>query len=115
MTPGPSAPLGDFEVLVLLAVLRLTGRDQPAYGSTIRDELQARANRPIARGAIYITLDRLEDKGLLASRLGAPTRARDGRTRRLFRTTPAGVRAASRAVALINRMQEGLEPVLGLR
>jgi PadR family transcriptional regulator PadR len=102
-------------MLVLLAVLRLAERDDPAYGSTIRDELEARANRRIARGAIYITLDRLEDKGLLASRLSAPTRVRDGRPRRLFKTTPAGLRAARQAVDLINRMQEGLTLVLGRR
>jgi PadR family transcriptional regulator, regulatory protein PadR len=115
MPPAGAAPLGDFEVLVLLAVLRLAGRDEAAYGSTIRDELAGRARRPFARGAVYITLDRLEDKGLLSSRLGAPTGARDGRPRRLFKTTPLGLRAAREAVAVINRMQEGLAPVLGRR
>ena len=115
MAPAASAPLGDFEILVLLAVLRLAGRDEPAYGSTIRDELQAHANRAIARGAIYVTLDRLEEKALLSSRFGGPTHARDGRPKRLFKATPAGIRAARQAVALINRMQEGLEPVLGCR
>jgi DNA-binding PadR family transcriptional regulator len=112
---GSAAPLGEFEVLVLLSVLRLAERGEPAYGSTIRDEIQARASRPFARGAIYVTLDRLEQKALLASRLGAPTRARDGRPRRLFKVTPAGLRAAQQAVGLIHRMQEGLEPILGLR
>jgi DNA-binding PadR family transcriptional regulator len=115
MAHAAPVALGDFEILVLLAVLRLAGRGEPAYGSTIRDELAARAARRIARGAIYVTLDRLEEKALLSSRLGAPTTDRDGRPKRLFKATPTGVRAAREAVGLINRMQDGLEPILGLR
>lgn len=101
--------------MVLLAVLHLGDRDLPAYGSTIRDEIRARANRPFARGAIYVTLDRLEQKALLTSRLGDASPARDDRPRRLFRVTPAGLRAVRQAVHLMNRMQAGLEPVLGKR
>lgn len=108
-------PLGEFEVLVLLAVLHLAERDQPAFGSTILGEIHARVTRPVARGAIYVTLDRLEEKGLLASRLGAATRIRDNRPKRLFKATPAGLRAARQAVDLVNRMQKGLEPALGIQ
>jgi DNA-binding PadR family transcriptional regulator len=115
MPPAPAAPvLGEFEIVVLIAVLHLVDRGEPAYGSSVRDEIRARANRPIARGAIYITLDRLEQKRLLASHLGGAVPARDGRPRRLFKVTPAGLRAARQAVQLVNRLQAGLEPLLRL-
>ena len=110
-TPS-SVVLGEFEMVILLAVLHLVEQDQPAYGSTIRDAIALRANRQVARGAIYVTLDRLETKGLLASRLGDATRVRDHRPKRLFKVTPAGLKAVRQAVALVNRMQQGLEPVL---
>ena len=112
-TPAsPSVVLGEFEVVVLLAVLHLVEHDQPAYGSTIRDAIAQRANRPVARGAVYVTLDRLESKDLLSSRVGEPTALRDNRPKRLFKVTPAGLKAVRQAVALVNRMQQGLEPVL---
>lgn len=110
-TPTPQV-LGEFEVVVLLAVLYLVKADQPAYGSTIRDAIAMRAQRQVARGAIYVTLDRLEAKGLLNSRLGEATPSRDDRPKRLFKLTPAGLNAVRQAVSLVNRMQEGLEPVL---
>jgi DNA-binding PadR family transcriptional regulator len=109
----PHTPvLGEFEVVVLLAVLRLVETAQPAYGSTIRQVIAQRANRPVARGAIYVTLDRLESKGLLTSRLGEGDASRDSRPRRLFSVTPDGLAAVRQAVSLVNRMQAGLEPVL---
>ena len=113
-TPDPVV-LGEFEAVVLMAVLRLLDRGDLAYGSTIRDEIAARANRRIARGAVYVTLDRLEQKGLLASRLGGASRLRDNRPKRLFKVTPPGLRAVQQMVSLVNRMQEGLEPLLGER
>jgi PadR family transcriptional regulator PadR len=103
------APLGEFEVVVLMAVLRLTTE---ANGSAVRQEIERRTNRPVSRGSVYVTLDRLEEKGLLSSRLvDAPT-VRGG-TRRLFRVTPTGIKAVKNAVATIVRMHEGLEPLLG--
>jgi PadR family transcriptional regulator PadR len=113
MSPAaPPAALGEFEMIVLLAVLYLAEHDQSAYGSTIRDAIDLRANRKVARGAIYVTLDRLESKGLLVSRVGDAAAVRDGRPRRLFKLTPSGLKAVRQAVALVNRMQEGLEPAL---
>jgi PadR family transcriptional regulator PadR len=112
---APSVVLGEFELVVLLAVLRLDERDDPAYGSTIRDEIAARANRSIARGAVYVTLDRLERKGLLVSKLADPSRLRDNRPKRLFTVTPAGLEAVRNAVALVNRLQEGVTLVMGTR
>jgi PadR family transcriptional regulator PadR len=113
-TPPPPV-LGEFELVVLLAVLRLDEREDSAYGSTIRDEIAARANRSIARGAVYVTLDRLERKGLLASRFADPSRLRDHRPKRLFTVTPTGLRAVRNAVALVNRLQEGVTLIMGTR
>jgi DNA-binding PadR family transcriptional regulator len=114
MPPQSTSPvvLGEFELIVLLAVLYLREDDQPAYGSTIRRAIAQRANRRVARGAIYVTLDRLEAKGLLSSRVGEGTPDRDDRPKRLFTVTPSGLAAVRHAVALVNRMQDGLEPVL---
>jgi PadR family transcriptional regulator, regulatory protein PadR len=110
MPPAPHGPLGEFEVVILMAVLHL-GAD--AYGSSIRDEIARRSGRAVARGSVYITLDRLEDKGLLASKLGGASAARGGRPKRLFKVTPAGVKAVRHSVSLVARMHKGLEPLLG--
>ena len=115
MAPRSEIVLGEFEMIVLLAVLGLAERDEAAYGSTIRDEIVARANRRIARGAIYVTLDRLESKNLLTSRRGDSALSRDGRPRRLFKVTPLGLKSVRQAVSLVNRLQRGLEPLLESR
>jgi DNA-binding PadR family transcriptional regulator len=104
------AILGEFEVVVLMAVLHL-GDD--AYGSGIRDEIERRSGRSAARGAVYITLERLEEKGLLASKTGGASDSRGGRPKRLFRVTTDGVKSLKRAVSLVTRMHKGLEPILG--
>ena len=104
------AILGEFEVVVLMAVLHL-GDD--AYGSAIRDEIERRSGRSASRGAVYITLERLEEKGLLASRTDGGSDSRGGRPKRLFRLTPDGIKSLKRAVALVTRMHKGLEPILG--
>ncbi len=113
MPTPPQSPLGEFEVVVLLAVLHLNERRELAYGSPIRDEIERRGGRPVARGAVYITLDRLAEKGLLESRLSGGSTERKLRPRRLFRVTPTGLRALRQAMGLFARMQRGLEPVLG--
>jgi DNA-binding PadR family transcriptional regulator len=82
--------LGTLELATLLAVSRL-GDD--AYGLAVRDDLSERADRDYAVGAIYTTLQRLEDKGLLASHASVPLPVRGGRSRRLYRLTGAGARA----------------------
>lgn len=104
-----SAPLGEFEVTVLLAVLHLGDR---GVGVTIRDEIRQRTGRQVARGAVYVTLDRLEDKGLLTSRFDAASPERGGHPRRFFRATAAGVRSVRHSLAMLARMQAGLEPLL---
>jgi PadR family transcriptional regulator PadR len=107
-----STPLGEFEVVVILAVLHLSSREEQAYGSTIRDEISERARRPFARGALYVTLDRLEAKGLLTSKLTGATPRRDNRPKRLFKVTTAGLTAVRQSVAVMTNMQRGLEPIL---
>ncbi|MEZ5315963.1 MAG: helix-turn-helix transcriptional regulator [Vicinamibacterales bacterium] len=80
-------PLGEFEQMVLLAVLCVAEQDVDPYGVNVHAELEARAKRRVARGAIYMTLDRLEKKGLLQSYLTDPTPERGGRARRCYRVT----------------------------
>jgi PadR family transcriptional regulator PadR len=104
------AALGEFEVLVLMAVLHA---DEEAYGSVVREEIERRSGRAVARGAVYITLERLEEKGLLVSMPGDTTPERGGRPRRLFRVTPMGVRSLKRAISTLTRKHKGLEPLLG--
>jgi DNA-binding PadR family transcriptional regulator len=112
MTPSSTFTLGEFEALVLMAAIHLGERGEDANGSAIRSEIEARTDRPVPRGSIYVTLDRLEDKKLLASRLvGSAVKGR--RPKRLFRVTPAGVRAVKQAVTTLVSMHKGLEPVLG--
>jgi DNA-binding PadR family transcriptional regulator len=105
--------LGEFEVLLVLAILHLTGQGQDAYGSAIRAEIETRTGRPVPRGSIYVTLDRLEEKGLLASRESGGSAVRGHRPKRLFKATPAGLRAVKSSVAAVTRMHRGLEAVLG--
>jgi DNA-binding PadR family transcriptional regulator len=104
------APLGEFEVVVLMAALHLDGEGN---GPAILSAIETRTGRRVSRGSVYITLDRLEDKGLLVSRLGEPSAARGGRPRRLFRVTAAGVKAVKHSLATLARMHKGLEPLLG--
>ena len=98
--------LGEFEQLILLAILRL--RDD-AYGVTIRAELAKRAGRNVAPGAMYTALERLETKGLITSRMSDPTPQRGGRAKRLVRVTAAGVKALTRAVGAYERLLDGLD------
>jgi len=101
--------LGDFEQLVMLAVLRL---DDEAYGTSIRDELKVRAERDVSPGAIFTTLERLESRGLVTSRYGEPTAERGGRSKRFYKLSADGRRALARALRIVRRMVQGLEPKL---
>ena len=97
--------LGEFEHIVLLAVLRL---GDEAYGVTIRREIEARTRREVSIGAIYATLDRLESKNLVQSRLGDPTPERGGRSKRFFRVTAQGVSAVKQTHRALRSLTEGL-------
>jgi PadR family transcriptional regulator, regulatory protein PadR len=101
--------LGEFEQLVLLAILRL-GDD--AYGVAIRAEIAERAGREVAPGALYTALERLESKGLVSSRMGEPTRERGGRAKRYVTVTAAGIQAVRRAQQAYRRLLQGLD-ILG--
>lgn len=101
------APLGEFEQLVLLAVMRLRGE---AYAVPIRQEIEERTSRSVARGALYVTLDRLEEKGYLKSWLADATAERGGRAKRFYEVKPAGAKALEYSWAALRSMWEGLEP-----
>jgi PadR family transcriptional regulator PadR len=106
--------LGELEMLLLLAVLQLDDQGLEAYGSAIRDEVERRTDASLPRGSLYITLDRLEDKGLLRSREAGASPIRGLRPKRLFKVTAEGLRALRRSVAVMSQMQRGLEVVLDL-
>lgn len=96
--------LGEFEQMVLLAVLCAAQEAEEAYGVTVHAELERRTKRRVARGAVYMTLDRLEKKGLLESSLTAPTPERGGRAKRCYRVTKpalAALRASRRALVAL--------------
>lgn len=98
--------LGELEQAILLAVLRV-GED--AYGSRIRAELETVTGRRTSHGAAYVTLDRLQAKGLVRSRLGESTPGRGGRRKRLFEVTPAGVRALRASREALTKLWSGVE------
>src|SRR5919108_3194114 len=93
--------LGEFEQLVLIALVRL---GPEAYGATVRREIEARAGREVSISAVYTTLDRLEQKGLVRSRIGEPTPQRGGRRRKYFELLPLGARALKVAYKAIAGM-----------
>ena len=101
--------LGEFEQIVLLAVLRLQG---DAYAVPIREEIEARTGRRIARGALYTALERLEAKRCLRSRMSEPRPERGGRSRRCFSVTAAGLSAVRGSRRSLLQLWQGLEAVL---
>jgi DNA-binding PadR family transcriptional regulator len=103
------SPLGEFEITVLMAALRL---EAEATGSRVRDEIERLTHRKVARGAVYVTLDRLESKKFVTSRQAPATPGRGGRPRRIYRVQPAGVRAVERSLTAIERMRAGLNLVV---
>ena len=98
--------LGAFEQAVLLAIVRL--RDE-AYGRAILKEVQERLGRNVAAGAVHATLERIEHKGLVSSRLGSGTPIRAGRPRRYYRLQPRGARAPNEARAAAETLWRGLK------
>ncbi len=99
------ASLGEFEQIVLLAILRL---GENAYGVTIRAEIAAHTKRKPAPGALYTTLDRMEEKGLVVSRLGDPTPQRGGRAKRYITVTKKGRVAVISAQRSYRSLLQGL-------
>jgi DNA-binding PadR family transcriptional regulator len=101
--------LGEFEHLVLATALRLEG----GYGAELMRELEERTGRQVQGGALYVTLDRLEQKGFLSSTMGEPDPKRGGRPKRIVKVTPEGVRALAQHRDALLRVWEGLETTLG--
>ena len=101
--------IGEFEQLVLMTILRLGDR---AYGATVRDEIADRTGRDVSLSAVYTTLERLEHKKLLRSRIGEPTPQRGGRRKRYFVLSAAGERALQASWQRLKRAAEGLEALL---
>jgi PadR family transcriptional regulator PadR len=97
--------LGEFEQVVLLAILRL---GEEAYGASVREEIRTRTGRHPSPGALYTTVDRLEDKGFLRSRFGDPTPRRGGRAKRFFTVTASGITAVVRSQRAYQRLLKGL-------
>jgi DNA-binding PadR family transcriptional regulator len=107
---APTVNLGEFEQVILLAILR---RRDDAYGVTIRAELADRTGRNVAPGAVYTALERLETKGLITSRMSDPTPQRGGRAKRCVTVTAAGMEALTRSVQAFERLLDGLNLVRG--
>ncbi len=109
MAKGDS--LGEFELLLLLAILRLGSN---AYGLTIRQEIIDHTDRKVSRGATYAGLARLEEKGFAKSREADASPERGDRAKRYFKITAAGKRAVDASMANIGRLADGLKPALGV-
>lgn len=101
--------LGEFEQMVLLAIMRL-GKE--AYGLAVKDEMEAVAGRSPSSGALYTTLDRMERKGLVTSTEGPSSSERGGRPRRYLHLTPAGVEMLARSRSTLLALWNGLEGAL---
>ncbi len=99
--------LGEFEQLVLLAIVQLGGE---AYGIPIVEEIERRTGRSVARAAVYITLRRLEEKRFVSSWMGDPLPERGGKARRHVKIEGEGVRALREARRVTDRMWHGLDP-----
>jgi DNA-binding PadR family transcriptional regulator len=107
---GQSRPLGDFELVVLLAAIRCWDE---AYGTAILREIEARTGRVVSGGALYVTLDRLEAKGYIRSTLKEPSATRGARPRRYITVTSKGLRAVRESRAALLNLMRGLDGVLG--
>lgn len=101
--------LGEFEQLVLLAIVQLK---DDVYGVPIADEIERRTGRSVSAAAVYVTLRRLEQKGLLSSTMSDPTPERGGKARRCVKVTPAGLDSLRASRQVLDRMWKGLDPHL---
>jgi DNA-binding PadR family transcriptional regulator len=102
--------LGDFELMVMLALMRL-GDD--AYGVPISREIELQTGREVALGSVYATLERLEGQGLVSSSLGKPTAERGGKAKRYFRVTQNGLRKVRETRHALMKLWRGLPELEG--
>jgi PadR family transcriptional regulator, regulatory protein PadR len=100
-----AAHLGEFEQLLLFALLRL---GDEAHGTAIASEIQARIGREVSPGAVYTALDRLAQRRFVTSRLGEGTAERGGRRRKFYRLLPEGARALRRSYGALRQMATGV-------
>jgi DNA-binding PadR family transcriptional regulator len=103
--------LGDFELMVMLALMRL-GDD--AYGVPIAREIEQQCAREVALGSVYATLERLERTGLVSSQLGKPTAERGGKAKRYFRVTPSGLNQVRATRQALMKLWRGVPALKGL-
>ena len=106
----PRQYLTDFELMILLAILRI-GDD--AYGVPIAREIEQTAKRTVLLGAIYACLDRLEQNGLVASTYGDPTPERGGRAKRFFKITGKGLKAVKDTQRAFTALWSGIPQLKG--
>ena len=106
---GRVSILGELEQMVLMAVLRL----DDAYPVSVRNEIETRTGVVLSRGTIYVTLHRLERRGLVASELGDPTPERGGKAKRCFTVTAEGRRELRASRAAVKKLSAGLERMIG--
>jgi len=104
--------LSDFELMVMLALMRL---DNDAYGVPISREIEQQCGREIALGSVYAALERLEEKGLVSSDLGKPTAERGGKAKRYFRITRNGLRKVQETRKALMKLWQGLPELEGAR
>jgi DNA-binding PadR family transcriptional regulator len=102
--------LTDFELMLLLAVLRV---GDEAYGVPIAREIEETGGRPVTLAAVYLALERLRRRGLVTSHLGEKTPQRGGRAKKLFSVTPAGLRAARRTQRAFVALWKGIPELKG--
>jgi DNA-binding PadR family transcriptional regulator len=101
--------LGEFEQMALLAILHVEGEP---YGVPIVEEIERRTGRTVSRAAVYVTLRRLERRGLVSSWMGEPTGERGGKARRCVRVEPAGMEMLGESRRAMNRMWDDLDPAV---
>jgi PadR family transcriptional regulator, regulatory protein PadR len=109
----PVPAVGEFELLLLLAILQCRQDDVEAYTVPIRQLLVEKTGRTVARGAVHTSLDRLAAKGLVTSTMGEPLAIRGGRARRYFTVTDLGIKAVRQAQSAVLNMSAGLELTAG--
>jgi DNA-binding PadR family transcriptional regulator len=102
--------LTDFELMIMLAILRV--RDE-AYGVPIAREIEETAGRAVTLGAVYLALDRLQENGLVTARLGDATPERGGRAKKFFRVTPTGLRAVRNTQRAFAALWKGIPELKG--
>ena len=102
--------LGNFDLMLLLALLRLGDN---AYGVTIAEELEKQTEREVVVASVYATLDRLQERGLVVSSLGESTPERGGRAKRYFRITADGVREVRDAQRCLMKLWKGVPELKG--